>query len=175
MKKLIGTSLVAVLTALPLMAGATVTDTDPGATNSNAPVASNAPKYSLKAANAENDGKVASAGYVKGAYNAAIKAINKTVDKLDDGLGGYDIDANTLKVQGADVATQTGVVNTIKSSTVTTSLNGTATASIQVVDDWATDGLAADPVEVSVDMSNVGANSSVTVDAYHATYTPSGT
>ena len=57
--------------------------TDPGATTSNAPAATNNPKYALKTAHA-NDSNVASAGYVKGAYNAAIKAVNKVASIKQD-------------------------------------------------------------------------------------------
>lgn len=57
--------------------------TDPGATTSTAPVAASAPKYALKSAHT-NDSNVASAGYVKGAYNAAIKAVNKVATVKQD-------------------------------------------------------------------------------------------
>jgi len=223
MKKLLGISLVAVLSAMPVMAfagpqdsqadclaaegtwtwtdeenhelGGTCSDyivtpaaptgiaaTDPGATTANAPTAAYAPKYALKAA-AQTDGNVASAGYVKGAYNAAIKAINKTadvldtaIDMLDDGANGYDINAKTLKVQGADVATQTGVVNTIKSASVTSALTNTGNVAISttvpVMDDWATDVPAANgiPISANVDLTGVGVSSTITVDDYHTTY-----
>ena len=203
MKKALGISLIAVLTALPVMAFADaqstkqeceavygvwhddapegqkcslVTDADPGATNANAPAAANAPKYSLKAA-ASTDKNVATAGYVKGAYNATIKAINRTVDKLDDGANGYDVDAKTLKVQGQDVATQRGVVSTIKSAVVSSELTGTSNVSVStnvpVMDDWISDepNETGIPISANVDLSNVGITSSITVDQYHETYT----
>ena len=55
--------------------------TDPGATTANAPTASNDPKYALMTHH-DNDSNVASAGYVKGAYNAAMKAVNKVADMV---------------------------------------------------------------------------------------------
>jgi len=86
MKKLLGISLVAILTAAPMMAGAAVGEVvagDPGATASGAASATNPPKYAL-AKETANDGKVATAGYVKGAYNAAIKAVNKLQETKQD-------------------------------------------------------------------------------------------
>ncbi len=85
MKKLLGISLVAVLAATPLMAFAAAgdIDKDPGATVSeNAPVAANGPKYGLATSDA-TDANAASAGYVKGAYNAAIRAINSVDGRID--------------------------------------------------------------------------------------------
>jgi len=83
MKKILGISLVAVLTAMPLIAGAEPvgTGTTPAAADPTAEtnVASAAPQYALAQANG-NDGNFATAGYVKGAYNAAIKAVNKTAE-----------------------------------------------------------------------------------------------
>ena len=53
--------------------------------------ASASPKYAL-AVEGANDGNVATAGYVKGAYNAAIKAINKVSDTASSALQASDID-----------------------------------------------------------------------------------
>ena len=109
MKKILGISLVAVLTAMPLMAGAAVDTADPGATvSTNAPVAQNAPKYGLAPASATNDGKFATAGYVKGAYNAAIKAVNKTFDDAKsyaDGLAGNYANTTLSNVTAGSVGT----------------------------------------------------------------------
>ena len=153
MKKILNISVIAALAILPMAANATVADVDKqptsinmeaeGATTtaSNA-TASGAPKYNLVTPHA-NDSNVATAGYVKGAYNAAIRAINKVsetaVNAADKNLsnlsdtgkaniaaqGIYDAstnyDANTvggaikdLKTNGA---TQNGVVATIQDAT----------------------------------------------------------
>ena len=321
MKKLLNISVIAALAVLPLAANAAVTDADPGDTNANAPVATNAPKYSLAAAES-NDGNVATAGYVKGAYNAAIKAINKvsetagnaanqdltnlsatgkanvsaqgTVDttgttsytagtvgaainaikttadgavqsvtvngtalqetnggvnvtiaegstngtvavngadvavhglgsaaytdssaydaagaasgvqsaiegKLDDGATGYDIDAKTLKVQGADVLTnaaltdyakktgvETTVTNALNGVTVTYDLSGlgvstgavtgTANAAITVMDTWGSNTAAAQTISAPVDLTSTvavtgltGNSSSQTATVTHGT------
>jgi len=83
---------------------------DPGATTANAPVAANNPKYALKTAHT-NDDNVASAGYVKGAYNATIKAVN------------------TLNTVKQDKLTNTNVVTSGTGAVVTgvTANNGTVT------------------------------------------------
>jgi len=184
MKKILGISLVAVLTAMPLMAFAGaqdnaedcataggewnsnfaegkqcsfVTTTDPGATTANAPEAANAPKYALKAA-AETDGNVATAGYVKGAYNAAIKAINKVAEDSKD-----------------------GVVNTIKHATITntsslgvsSTLSGSAT--VPVMDDWSTDQPNTNGITISTSGMTInntvtgGVTSTISVDDYYTT------
>jgi len=82
MKKLIGVSLLAMLAIGPLSANAAVGDVvsvnDPVHADP-ATVAQTAPGYALVTEGA-NDGNVATAGYVKGAYNAAMKAINKVAD-----------------------------------------------------------------------------------------------
>ncbi len=79
MNKIFGISLAAILTAVPVVANAAngeVIPGDPGATAENAPLASSAAGYSLAVEDGKEDMMV-TAGYVKGAYNAAIKAINR--------------------------------------------------------------------------------------------------
>ena len=76
MKKLLNISVIAALAVLPLAANAAVTDAEPAAETGTAAVATAAPAYALAGAHT-TDGNLATAGYVKGAYNAAIKAINK--------------------------------------------------------------------------------------------------
>ena len=84
MKKLFGVSLITLFAVCTMKASAAdpvyPETTDPGATTANAPVAEHAPKYAL-AQSAATDGNVVSAGYVKGAYNAAIKAVNTVHDE----------------------------------------------------------------------------------------------
>jgi len=145
MKKLLNISVVVTLTMLPLVASATVADADPGATTANGPTATYAPKYGLAQAG-ENDDYVVTAGYVKGAYNAAIKAINRVSEVSGNAAnqdlgnlsatgkanvsaqGTYDSSTNynantvgaaikTLQADVADAATQNGVVATVKNAT----------------------------------------------------------
>ena len=67
---------------------------DPGATTTitSSIKAANAPGYSLKSGTTETNNKTVTAGYVKGAYNATIKAVNMVADqkqnKLNSGSGG---------------------------------------------------------------------------------------
>ena len=51
------------------------------------------------------------------AYGAADSAKGAIENKLDDGVNGYDIDANTLKIQGNDVATQNYVQTQVTNAT----------------------------------------------------------
>jgi len=249
MKKLIGVSLLAMLAIGPLSANAAVGDVvsvnDPVHADP-ATVAQTAPGYALVTEGA-NDGNVATAGYVKGAYNAAMKAINKVADtagnaadqnlsnissaggdviknlaadgaydntgsgltattiqdaidevaatagtavqsvtegttngtvsvdgtdiavhglgsaafvdttafdaagdaaavqtaiegKLDDGATGYDIDAKSLKVQGADVLTGTSLTDYAKKTGVTQTItNSTISGTVPVLTAWGND------------------------------------
>ena len=81
MKKIFGISLFALLAISPIMAGAEVVAGDPGATTSSAAAASATPKYALKNS-ADTDGNAATAGYVKGAYNAISRVLMQPRAKL---------------------------------------------------------------------------------------------
>ena len=99
MKKILNISVIAALAILPMAANADVGEIVPGApTNiTKVPVeqaavqtaenvtAGDGPKYAL-ALEGANDGNVATAGYVKGAYNAAIRAINKVSETASGAL-----------------------------------------------------------------------------------------
>ena len=132
MKKLLGVFLVGILTALPMVAGANkelnpVTDVDPGATTPSAQAASATPKYALKNS-AGTDTNVATAGYVKGAYNAAIKGVNALQGEIDqinsdlEDLAGDLSDVQTSLTN--DYATKTGVAATVNSATTSGSFTG---------------------------------------------------
>ena len=117
MKKMLGISLFAILAVAPMMASAAVTDAEPthAETASNDNVAAAAPQYALQGAGAK-DGYVATAGYVKGAYNAAIKAVNKVSADTTTALSGkqatltagkgISISSNTIK---ADLTSSGGL------------------------------------------------------------------
>jgi len=121
MKKLLALSVIAVLVASPMMACAdepvvsaepaepVAVAGDPGATVVDAPMAAHSPRYGLKNANPDVDGKLATAGYVKGAYNAAIKAVNKLDDIKQDKLNADDLAAI------ANVSTLSGRVSAAES------------------------------------------------------------
>jgi len=179
MKKLLGISLVAVLSATPLMAFAVADGQpipgDPGQTVTDATAAANAtatnsPKYGLVTADSTKDGNVATAGYVKGAYNAAIKAVNAVAEEVDSkqdiindlsdirtnaaaGAGAaetishygdivtHDADEFLTTTDLNGVATTTGVVATVNAASATYTPHGTVTqGTIATVNDWATQG-----------------------------------
>ena len=120
MKKLFSISIIAILAMSPIMAHAeddpveestpVAVAGDPGATVADAPVAEHDPKYGLKEANAEVDNNLATAGYVKGAYNATIKAINKLDSIKQDKLTADQITAI------GNVTTISGDVNALKTT-----------------------------------------------------------
>lgn len=119
MKKLLGISLVAVLTAMPLMAGAATGDAVNAVptTDANGPTTV-APKYATVADIAADATSLATAKYVKGAYNAAIKAIN-TVDtnyKAADTAINDKIGNTALTTENK---TLTGAIEEIKSANAT--------------------------------------------------------
>lgn len=91
MKKLIGISLVAMLAVSPLAANAAAVAGEPAhigtGVTANDVTASADPEFALVEENSQTDGNAASAGYVKGAYNAAIKAINKVNAKQTTSAG----------------------------------------------------------------------------------------
>ncbi len=102
MKKLIGISLVAMLAVAPAFADPVATGTTPAAYNGNdasSVTASAEPEFALVEANSQTDGNAASAGYVKGAYNAAIKAINKV---------NANVNANLATSAGAGISKSDG-------------------------------------------------------------------
>ena len=152
MKKFFNISFIAALAVLPFGVNADVTTTDPGATNTEAPSATYAPKYNLAQAG-DNDSRLVTAGYVKGAYNAAIKAINKVSEtsvnaasQTFDSTAEYDSGTLGEAIQNlqSSTVTQAGVIATIDSATATASgvsltVNGVPTGTVaSVLDSGAT-------------------------------------
>ena len=134
MKKILGISLIAMLAALPTMANAADGEPvagDPGQTAQSPIEATYAAGYTLALQDAAKDSKMATAGYVKGAYNAAIKAINRVAaDKQDVITDLATIKSNAAAGAGAaekigtgDLATSAttliGAINELKSSALT--------------------------------------------------------
>lgn len=154
MKKFLNISVIAALAILPLAANAADIDKDPGATTADAPVATNAPKYALAVAKPTDETNVATASYVKGAYNAAIKAINKVSDMATnsanisydgttsglsatnvqaavDELASEKADANNVYTK-SETYTKTEVDNAIESGAVQTVTKGAGNGTISV-------------------------------------------
>ena len=93
MKKLLSISVIAALAALPMAANATAADVNKQPTSIDmeaegaaaaaaTATATGDPKYALAEAHS-TDSNVATAGYVKGAYNAAIRAVNNVAEQVD--------------------------------------------------------------------------------------------
>ena len=161
--------------AMPMMANAAPVAGDPGATTAGATTAESAPKYGLKQDGA-NDGNAASAAYVKGAYNAVIKGVNKTHDEVGTLNTGITTYRNTINNLTAGKATQTGAVATIKAARTTEAINGSsvnisgvttssisATASgnvnltMPIIGDWASDS-AGTPIQTTTIFTDLPVN-----------------
>ena len=133
MKKLFGISLVAVFAAAPMMARATAVAGEPESLGSGATAEQQAaviadadPLWKLAEADSTNDNNAASAGYVKGAYNAAIQAVNYVHDEV---TGKQDTisDLATIRSGAAKGATSVQTVAT-GSTNGTVAVNGTDVA-----------------------------------------------
>ena len=166
MKKILGISLLAIFAVVPLMAFGegeepqqqqpetpavvypavpTHPHNDKTDTGVSTMAATEAPMYQL-AQQADSDSSVATAGYVKGAYNATMRAINaipgsvvETINNAKvDGwatvdLSGVSVTGGTIDLSGADYNPGTVTVNEATSGTVATvtqwgvdEVNGTA-------------------------------------------------
>ena len=133
MKKLLGVSLVAMLAVTPMMAMAAgevyATSGNPAAATSTAGTAENL-KASASAPYASVDAQptttVASTSFVRGAYNAAIQAVNKVADDSVQKTALSDkslsINANELKVNDKNVLVSDSVLSSanLGTSAVTT-------------------------------------------------------
>ena len=176
MKKIFGISLVAILAISPMLAKGAAVAGEPVAGNADSPTATSAPKYALKGAET-SDANAATAGYVKGAYNALVKGINKTqeeINTLNTGIGTYADSVNHLL---DNTATQTGTVATIKNATSTeqisdssvnmtgvetTSLSATASGTVNLglhaMDNWENDSQATNDIAVTTNFSEINVN-----------------
>ena len=110
MKKLLSISVIAALAALPMAANAAVGDVvsvaDPVHSTASGITAGTEPKYALAVEAATDGTNVATASYVKGAYNAAMKAINKVSETASSAV--HSVTAGTgngtIAVDGTDVS-----------------------------------------------------------------------
>ena len=144
MKKILNISVIAALAILPMAANAAVGEIVPGApTNiTNVPegqaaiqtaqnvTAGDGPKYAL-ALEGTNDGNVATAGYVKGAYNAAIKAINKVSETATNALtadGKATLTNKTIDANGTGNSITNLETDNFNSAALATSIKTDGTA-----------------------------------------------
>ena len=173
MKKLFWIPLFVILTVIPMIAGAAPVAGEPVAGNAGSPTATNTPKYALKDAGA-GDEKAALASYVKGAYNAVIKGVNKTQDEIDTLNSDIETYSDAIGHLTDGKATKDGTVATIKNATTTESINtssvnftgvtttsisatasGNVDLSIPVMDDWENDAEATNPVQTTTSFTNL--------------------
>ena len=90
-------------------------NTDPGTTNENGPVATNSPKYSTVADVAADASSAASAKYVKGAYNATIKAVNMVASQKQNTLNsGTNVTTSGTGAIVSNVSASDGTVTVTK-------------------------------------------------------------
>ena len=138
MKKILNISVIAALAILPMMANAAPVAGEPDGIATNPPTGQTAqnvtaqagPKYQLAEANSAVDGVVATAGYVKGAYNAAIKAINKVSETASNALTADGTATLTNKTIDADDNTISDLeTDNFKSGVVVDSTTGIAATS----------------------------------------------
>ena len=111
MKKLLGISVIAMLAVAPAFADPVSTGSTPS-NDASATIINTNPPFAEVAANSDTDGNAASAGYVKGAYNAAIKAINKVNAKVNSELAtsaGNGIDKSAAGVISVTAKTNGGI------------------------------------------------------------------
>ena len=105
MKNILNISVIAALAILPMAANATPVAGEPTHSDATSGLTTDAqPKWALAEANSDVDGNVATAGYVKGAYNAAMKAINTIADTAGSAVKG-------VQVNGTDLTITNGKVN----------------------------------------------------------------
>ncbi len=130
MKKLLNISVIAALAVLPLAANAAVGEVvsvaDPAHSTASGITAETAPKYALAVEAATDATNVATASYVKGAYNAAIKAINKVSETASNALTADGEATLTNKAIDADDNTITDLgTNNFKTGVIVTEVGAT--------------------------------------------------
>lgn len=125
MKRIRGLSVFCILAILPMVAHTAtgdivdVSDPESAAAMGQSPDAVTAKTYSKYALATEGDadGNLASTAYVKGAYNATIKAVNKLQDVKQDVLSSTNV--NVIESGGGamvnDVSANNGTVTITKS------------------------------------------------------------
>lgn len=179
MKKLLNISVIAALAILPMAANATdYSVTDPTAADP-ATAASTGPGWALAQTAATDNTNLATAGYVKGAYNQAMKAINKVAATADtavqsvttgdstSGNGTIKVDGQAVSVYGlgsaafvntGDLADTAGTYDNQTSGLTATTIQdaidevaGTAGTAVQSVTEGSTNGtIKVDGTDVDV-------------------------
>lgn len=181
MKKLLNISVIAALAILPVAANAATGDIvsgDPAAASSvnpaqadNAVTASASPKYALAVEAATDSTNVATASYVKGAYNAAMKAINKVSETANSAVKGVQVNGAdlTLDANGkANVTVAEGATNgtvAVNGSDVAVHGLGTAAYTDSTAYASAAQGTKADNAETLLGNSAMGTTATTVTGA----------
>ena len=179
MKKLLGISLVAMLAVSPLAANAVVgvtpigTGSTPAAMTSQpadaaaavtAGVAVDEGPYFDLAKEGANDSNLATGAYVKGAYNAAIKAVN-TVHA--------EVDALNADLTSSETDLKDGIISTVNKATATVTATGSitgGTGAIATLTGWGSDTTGTANIDATtLGFSGTAATGTVAVDGYYAT------
>lgn len=188
MKKLLNISVIAALAVLPMAANAATGDIvsgDPAAASSvnpaqadNAVTASASPKYALAVEAATDSTNVATASYVKGAYNAAMKAINKVSETANNAVKGVQVNGAdlTLDANGkANVTVAEGSTNgtvAVNGSDVAVHGLGSAAYTDSTAYATAAQGTKADNAETHIGtMANLTGGETTLVEAIEAVRT----
>lgn len=135
MKKLLGISFFAMSVISPVLAddalpvAGTPTHADPATIAQDGSNNTINPGYALIIANTNTDGNAASAGYVKGAYNASIKAVNTVASLKQDTLTNTNVTTTGTGGVVTAVSASNGAVSITKSN-ITVPV-GSASASTQ--------------------------------------------
>ena len=187
MKKLLNISVIAALAVLPMAANAAIGDIVTVATPATATSKSQAdndvtatttPKYALAVEAATDTTNVATASYVKGAYNAAMKAINKVSETANSAVKGVQVNGAdlTLDANGkANVTVAEGSTNgtvAVNGSDVAVHGLGSAAYTDSTAYATAAQGTKADNAETHIGtMANLTGGETTLVEAIEAVRT----
>jgi len=178
MNKILNISLATILAVLPVVSYAANVDKSP-ITDSDAEATTNVPKYALAVSTA-TDNAVATTGYVKGAYNAAIKAINAIPDSVVETINHADVTGNaTIDLTGVSVtgsadidlenATISGEIsNEVTQGSVEVPIVTAATGTVGTVTEWGVDAVNG-TAPVAVNLTSGTQNVSVSGTEVHST------
>lgn len=177
MNKLLNISVAAALAILPMVANAEVYSVADPTNDANAAVAGTDPKWALAEAG-DYDGNLATAGYVKGAYNQTMKAINKVATTAGTAVQGVKVNGNPLTKDATgkvDILVSEGSANgTISVNNADVAVHGLGSAAFTPSTNYATSaqGTTAETAAQNIGtMANLTGNETTLVEAIEAVRT----
>lgn len=177
MKRLVTVSFITILAVLPMVASAEVFSVADPTTDANAAVAETNPKWALAEAG-DNDDNLATAGYVKGAYNQTMKAINKVATTVGNTVQGVKVNGTELSKDAngkVDVLVSEGSTNgTISVNNADVAVHGLGSAAFTPSTNYATSaqGTTAETAAQNIGtMANLTGNETTLVEAIEAVRT----